>query len=233
MTPIDEAAVYGDISRNWMAARRLHRGRGRRQSLSRRPSRPGSTRSTSRASAGNTPISSTASIEANVSAAVAYGFGAGSGLAVECLRLRHDRALPDRRIRSGSNTARASAIGSAARWSSTPSCSAPPAARSGRRSTAASGCDTCSERDRRYFSSSAIIGAQVSGSSSPAEFGEALLIVVVKAADFVGRRGRGVGGHLPGGGEPARAVGRQHVLVQRAEVLEFLAFRIRLPPASA
>ncbi len=43
-----------------------------------------------------------------------------------------------------------------------------------------------------------------------------------------GREMGGVGRHLLGGGEPARPVGLQNVLVQRAKMLELLACRISL-----
>ncbi len=97
VTPIDEAAVYTDISRSWLTAGGY-----------------------TEASAGNNPYPATVStglealdvlrfggqythlfggqFEANVSAAVAYGFNSTQQRAMECRRLRPDRALPDRQF---------------------------------------------------------------------------------------------------------------------------------------
>ena len=59
VTPIDEAAVYADISRNWMVPGGYTEGAGRSNPFP-PPFRPGSTRSMSPASAASTRISSTA-----------------------------------------------------------------------------------------------------------------------------------------------------------------------------
>ena len=61
-----------------------------------------------------------------------------------------------------------------------------------------------------------------------AQFLEALLIVMVKPTNVRRREMGRIGRHLFCGGEPARPVGFQNVLVQRAEMLELLAPGISL-----
>ena len=62
----------------------------------------------------------------------------------------------------------------------------------------------------------------------PAEFLEALLIVMVKPTNVRRREMGRIDRHLFCGGEPARPVRFQNVLVQPAEMLEFLAPGISL-----
>ena len=140
LSPVDEAAIYGDLSRDWMQT-------------------GGYTEMTSALNPFPATVSNgidllnvahvggqithlfNGNIEVNASGAVAYGFGAAPGpqsMFTTSGRSRRTRC----RTRRGSNTARASAIASPTGWWSTPSCSGPPEGRSARRCTAASPCDT-------------------------------------------------------------------------------------------
>ena len=130
------------------------------------PSRTASTRSTSPASEDSTPISSAASSRPTsvwrspTDSTPDRGRNGTSPASAPSPLTRSG-------IRPGSNGAVASATASPGEWSSTPSCLAPSAELPGPPCTAALDCDTCSE-PTGYFSSSAISGAQPSGSSSSA-----------------------------------------------------------------
>ena len=78
LTPIDEAAVYGDISRSWMIAGGYTEGAGPGNPYPATVQTGLDTLNVARAGGQYTHLFN-GNIEVNVSAAVAYGFGAGSG----------------------------------------------------------------------------------------------------------------------------------------------------------
>jgi fibronectin-binding autotransporter adhesin len=78
LTPIDEAAVYGDISRSWMIAGGYTEGAGPGNPYPATVQTGLDTLNVARVGGQYTHLFN-GNIEVNVSAAVAYGFGAGSG----------------------------------------------------------------------------------------------------------------------------------------------------------
>ena len=78
LTPIDEAAVYGDISRSWMIAGGYSEAAGPGNPYPATVQTGLDTLNVARAGGQYTHLFN-GNIEVNVSAAVAYGFGAGSG----------------------------------------------------------------------------------------------------------------------------------------------------------
>ena len=97
LTPIDEAAIYGDISRNWMVAGGYTEAAGPVNPYPATVQTGLDTLNVARVGGQYTHLFN-GNIEVNVSAAVAYGFDSGSGICSQCLRLRHDFALPDRQF---------------------------------------------------------------------------------------------------------------------------------------
>ena len=164
VTPVDEAAVYTDISRSWLVAGGY-----------------------SEAAGGNNPFPATVSTGLEALDVLRLGAQythspAGSderqrrgGLRVQ----RHQRLAMEHRgtarslltrsaIRSGTSGARGWGTGSGSAWWSTPSCSARSAVRSARRFTAKSVCATCSEtaRPRQSVLQSGPVGV-VKGPNAP------------------------------------------------------------------
>jgi hypothetical protein len=81
VTPIDEAAVYGDLSRNWMQTGGYMEGAGPNNPYPMTVLSGLDVLNVARVGAQWTHLFAT-KFEVNVGAAVAYGFGAGAGTAV-------------------------------------------------------------------------------------------------------------------------------------------------------
>ena len=226
-SPIDEAAVYTDISRSWLSA-----GGYTETSTAVNPF-PATVKSgidslnVARLGGQYTHLLN-GQFEVNVSAAVAYGFGAGIGSQWDVYGYGPVAPYPiansawcEWGARIGYRLANrmvvdAFALGTVGgeRRNDLP-----------RRRRSAIPVLRLSEPERPLFLVERNHRRPALGQLLLGERGETLLIVIVQPDDLDGGDLRGVGRHLPRGEEISRPVGLQNVVVQRLKMLELAALR--------